>query len=95
MALASASTLTGSVIRTLMGREGFPKILCLVASSLGLRGSLVIVAAVLDSVSASSLPGIPLGPGAHQWVIGLGRALRDGLRWWVTGDRRSVALSSN
>ncbi len=32
--LASASTLSGSVVRTLRDREGLPKMLCLVASSL-------------------------------------------------------------
>ncbi len=35
VALASASTLSGSVVRTLRGGEGLPKIFCLVASSLG------------------------------------------------------------
>ncbi len=33
--LASASTLSGSVTRTLRGGEGLPKMFCLVASSLG------------------------------------------------------------
>ncbi len=33
--LASASTLSGSVVRTLRDGEGFPKMFCLVASSLG------------------------------------------------------------
>ncbi len=33
--LASASTLSGSVVRTLMGGEGLPNMFCLVASSLG------------------------------------------------------------
>ncbi len=33
--LASASTLSGSVVRTLRGGEGLPKVFCLVASSLG------------------------------------------------------------
>ncbi len=32
--LASASTLSGSVVRTLRGGEGLPKIFCLVVSSL-------------------------------------------------------------
>ncbi len=93
--LACARTLSGSVVRTLRGGEGFPKIFCLVAPSLGLGGSLVIVAAVLASVSASSLPGAPLWPGTHRRVVRHGRALKDDLRWWVTRDRRSIALSSN
>ncbi len=33
--LASASTLSGSVVRTSRGGEGLPKMFCLVASSLG------------------------------------------------------------
>ncbi len=33
--LASASTLSGSVVRTLRGREGLLNMFCLVASSLG------------------------------------------------------------
>ncbi len=33
--LASASTLSGFVVRTLRGGEGLPKMFCLVASSLG------------------------------------------------------------
>ncbi len=33
--LASASTLSGSVIRTLRYAEGLPKVFCIVASSLG------------------------------------------------------------
>ncbi len=33
--LASASTLSGSVVRTLRGEEGLPNMFCLVTSSLG------------------------------------------------------------
>ncbi len=54
----------------------------------------MVVATVLAAVSASSLPGIPLCPGTHRRVVGPGRALRSDLRWWVTGDQRSIALSS-
>ncbi len=44
VALASASTLSGSVVRALRGGEGFPKMFCLVASSLGhLRSQCSIV----------------------------------------------------
>ncbi len=35
VSLASASTLSGSVVRTLRGGEGLPKVLCLAGSSLG------------------------------------------------------------
>ncbi len=42
--LASASTLSGSVVRTLRGGEGLPNMFCLVASSLGhLRSQCSIV----------------------------------------------------
>ncbi len=42
--LASASTLSGSVVRTLRGGEGLPNMVCLVASSLGhLRSQCSIV----------------------------------------------------
>ncbi len=42
--LASASTLSGSVVSTLRGGEGLPNMFCLVASSLGhLRGQCSIV----------------------------------------------------
>ncbi len=42
--LASASTLSGSVVRTLRGGEGFPNVFCVVASSLGhLRSQYSIV----------------------------------------------------
>ncbi len=37
VALASGSTLSGSVVRTLRGGEGFPKTFCLVALSQYLR----------------------------------------------------------
>ncbi len=37
--LASASTLSGSVVRTLSGGDGLSKIFCLVASSLGILRS--------------------------------------------------------
>ncbi len=44
MTPASASTLSGSVVRTLTGGEGLPKMFCLVASSLGhLRSQCSIV----------------------------------------------------
>ncbi len=39
VALANASTLSGSVVRTLSGGEGLPKMFCLVASRLGLLQS--------------------------------------------------------
>ncbi len=42
--LVSASTLSGSVVRTLTGGEGLPNMFCLVASSLGhLRSQCSIV----------------------------------------------------
>ncbi len=47
------------------------------------------------AVSASSLQGIPLCPGIHRRFVGPGRAFRRDLRWWVTGDRRSIALRSD
>ncbi len=59
---------------------------------MGLGGSLVVKAAALAAVSASSLPGIPLCPGIHRRLVGPGRALWRYLKWWVTGDRRSLAL---
>ncbi len=44
VALASASTLSGSVVRTLRGGEGLPNMFCLVASGLGhLRSQCSIV----------------------------------------------------
>ncbi len=44
VALASASTLSGSVVRTLKGVEGLPKVFCLVVSNLGhLRSQCSIV----------------------------------------------------
>ncbi len=55
----------------------------------------VVVAAVLAAVSASSLPGIPLCPGTHRRVVGPGRALRNDLRWLITGDQCSIALISD
>ncbi len=51
--------------------------------------------AALAAVSASSLPGIPKWPDIHRSVVGLGRALRNYLRLWLTGDGRSIALSSD
>ncbi len=62
---------------------------------MGLGGSLLGKAVVLAAASASSLPGIPLCPGIHRRFVGPGRALRRYLRWWVTGDRRSIALRSD
>ncbi len=50
---------------------------------MGLAGSLVVVAAVLAAVCASSLSGIPLCPGTHMRIVGPDRALRSDLRWWV------------
>ncbi len=55
----------------------------------------MVVAAVSAAVSANSLRGIPLCPGIHKRVVGSGGALRSDLRRWVTGDRRSIALSSD
>ncbi len=60
---------------------------------MGLGGSLLFKVAALAAVSASSLPGILLCPGIHRRFVGPGRALRRDLRWWVTGDRRSFAIS--
>ncbi len=54
------------------------------------------LAAVLASVSASSLPGF--FSGIHMRVVGPGRTLRRDLKWrggGFTGDRRSIALSSD
>ncbi len=62
---------------------------------MGLGGSVLFKAAALAAVSASSLPGIPLCPGIHRRFVGPGRALRRDLSWWVTGDRRSIALRSD
>ncbi len=55
----------------------------------------MVVAAVLSAVSASSLLGTPLCPGMHSRDVGPGRALRNDLRFCVTGDRHSVALISD
>ncbi len=52
---------------------------------MGLGGSLVVKAAALAAVSASSLLGIALCPGIHRRLVGPGRAFRRDLRWWVTG----------
>ncbi len=46
-----------------------------VAPELGLERSPVFVAAVLASLSAIPLPGIPLRPGIHRKVVRPGRAL--------------------
>ncbi len=43
---------------------------------MGLGGSLVVKAAALAAVSASSLPGVPLCLGIHRRFVGAGRALR-------------------
>ncbi len=62
---------------------------------MGLGGSLLVKAAALAAVSAISLSGIPMCPGIHRRFVGPGQALRRDLRWWVTGDRCSIALRSN
>ncbi len=62
------------------------------AMEMGLGGSLVVVAAVLAAVSKSTLRGIP---GTHTRVFGPGQSLRSDLRWLITGDRSSIALSSD
>ncbi len=48
----------------------------LAEAEMGLAGSLVVNAAALAAVSASSLTGIPLCPGIYRHVVGPGRALR-------------------
>ncbi len=55
----------------------------------------MVEVATLAAVSASPLPGIPLCPGIHKRVVGLGCASRSDLRWLDAGDRRSIALSSD
>ncbi len=50
------------------------------AKKMGLGGSLLVKAAALATVSASSLPGIPLCPGIHRRLIGPGRAFKGDLR---------------
>ncbi len=60
-----------------------------------LRWSLVAVVAALTSVPVISLPGILLIPGTHRRFDGPGRELKRDLKWWVTADRRSIALSSD
>ncbi len=62
---------------------------------MGLGGSLVVKAAALAAVPASSLPGIPLCPVIHRRLVGPGPAFRRDIRRWVTGDRRSIALRSD
>ncbi len=62
---------------------------------MGLGGSLVVKPVTLAAQSASSLLWIPLCPGIHRRLVGPGRALKRDLRWWVTGDRRSIALRSD
>ncbi len=62
---------------------------------MGLGGSLLLKVAALAAVSANALPGIPLCPGIHRRLVGPGRAFRRDLRWWDTGDRRSIALRSD
>ncbi len=52
----------------------------------------MVKAAALAAVSASSLPGIPLCPGIDRRPVRPDRAFRRDLRWWVTVDRRSIAL---
>ncbi len=47
---------------------------------MGLGLSLMVKAAALAAVSASSLPGIPLCPGIHRRLVGPGRAFRRDLR---------------
>ncbi len=53
--LASASTLSGSVVRTLSGGEGLQNMFCFVASSLGHLHSQCSI------VCGSSLPWLPTG----------------------------------
>ncbi len=50
------------------------------AKEMGLGGSVVVKAAALAAVSASSLPGIPLSPGIHRRLVGPGRAFWRDLR---------------
>ncbi len=45
-----------------------------------LGGSVMVKAAALAAVSASSLPGIPLCPGIRRRLVGSGRAFRRDLR---------------
>ncbi len=52
LALASVRTLSGSVVRTLRGGEGLPKMFCLVASSLGHLRSQCSIAAPLHKGGA-------------------------------------------
>ncbi len=48
---------------------------------MGLGGSLTVVAAILSTVYACSLPEIPLWVGTQMKVVGPDRALRSDLRW--------------
>ncbi len=60
-----------------------------------LSGCIEPGADALAAVSASSLPGIPLCPGIHRRFVGPGQAFRWDLRWWVAGNRRSIAMRSD
>ncbi len=62
------------------------------AMEMGLGGSLMVEAAVLAAVSANTLRGVP---GTHTRVFGPGQVLRCDLKWLITGDRSSIALSSD
>ncbi len=50
------------------------------AQEMGKGGLMVVEAAVLAAVSASSLSGVPMHPGIHRREVGPGRALRSDLR---------------
>ncbi len=56
------------------------------------EGSLVVIAAVLASMSASSLPGVPLCLCTHRRVVGSGRTLRADLASRAQLLKKSVQL---
>ncbi len=66
--LASASTLSGSVVRTLWGGEGSPRMFCLAASSLG----------QLHSQCSIGCGGVEeIGVGFQQWSVAGSEALEE------------------
>ncbi len=52
-------------------------------TGMDLGGLLMVVVAVLASVSASSFPGIPLRPDTHRRVVVPGRALSQVVSHWI------------
>ncbi len=78
--LASASTLSGPVVRTLMGGEGLPNMFCLVASSLGrLRSQCSYRLRLLFAKGTKGVCGgvEEIGVGFQQWCVAGSRARQE------------------